>query len=92
MLFIIAVILIAMSLGVYISFVAGQGKDERGQAIIARSSQIAFLFILLGFVFQGFYYQFSNPSVDQVKTMTYIWMAVIFCSNSISIILLQKKM
>jgi len=91
-LFVISVILIAISLGVYISFVSNEGKDERGQAILAKSSQIAFLLILLGFVFQGFYYQFTNPTVDQVKTMTYIWMAVVFCGNGVSILVLQKRM
>ncbi|RDW17696.1 hypothetical protein [Oceanobacillus chungangensis] len=67
MLFIITVILIVISLGVYIGFVSNQGKDERGQAIIAKSSQIAFILILLGFVFQGFYYQFTNPMLIKLK-------------------------
>ena len=92
MLFVITVILIAISLGVYIGFVSNEGKDERGQAILAKSSQIAFLLILLGFVFQGFYYQFTNPTVDQVKTMIYIWMALVFCGNGLTIMVLRKKM
>lgn len=92
MLFIIATILITISLVVYIAFVANEGKDERGQAILSKSSRIAFIFILLGFIFQSFYYQFATPTVEHVRTMIYIWMALVFCSNSLSIKFLQRKM
>ena len=93
MLFIVTVILIVISLGIYIGYVADQGnKDERGQAILARSSQVAFVFVLIGFVFQGLYFQFANPTVDQIQTMIYIWMTFICCSNSVSILVLNKIM
>jgi len=87
----IALIFIIISLAYYIWFSGYEGKDERGREILAKSSQIAFIFILLGFVFQGFYFKFGNPSVEKTQTMISIWMALVFASNSISIVLYQKK-
>ncbi|GGB38175.1 hypothetical protein F3157_13985 [Virgibacillus dakarensis] len=49
------------------SFVVMEGKDERGQAKIGKSSQIAFIFILIGFIFQLFYIHFAAPSMEQIK-------------------------
>ncbi|MFD1361291.1 hypothetical protein [Lentibacillus salinarum] len=87
----VVAIVMVISVGFYISFVTVEGKDERGQAIIGRSSQIAFIFILFGFVFQMFYIQFADPSVENIETAIYIWMALVWCSNSISIFILRRK-
>lgn len=92
MLFTVSSILIIISLAVYVAFLANEGKDERGQAILSKSSRIAFMIILLGYIFQSFYFRFANPTMEQVRTMIYIWMALVFCSNSLSIKLLQRKM
>lgn len=92
MLSIIATILIIISLVIYVAFIAHEGTDERAQAILSKSSRIAFIFIILGFIFQSVYYQFANPTVEQIRTLIYIWMALIFCSNSLSIKFLQRTM
>ena len=89
---VIAIILATVGLGIYIGFVRNEGKDERGQEIIAKSSQVAFIFILIGFVFQGFFIQFTNPTVEQIQTFIYVWMALVFASNGVSILVLQRKM
>lgn len=91
-LFIVTVIFIVICIGIYVGFIFSEGKDERGQAIIAKSSQIAFIFVLLGFSFQGLYYHFANPTVEQLIMLIYIWMVFVFGANSISILVLQKKM
>jgi len=87
----IASILIVISLFHYIWFSIYEGNDERGKGIMANSSQIAFVFIILGFVTQGFYFRFGNPSIEKVQTLIYIWMALVFVSNSIGIILHKRK-
>ena len=89
---IVASILIIVSITYYIWFSVYEGNDERGREIMAKASQISFIFILLGFVFQGFYFQFGSPSIENVETMIYVWMALVFFSNSISILLYQRKM
>lgn len=89
---VIAIILATVGLLIYIGFVMNEGKDERGQAIIAKSSQVSFIFILIGFVFQGFFIQFANPTVAQIELLIYVWMACVFASNSISILVLRRKM
>lgn len=89
---IIAIIFAVVSIGIYIGFVVNEGKDERGQEIIAKSSQVAFIFILIGFVFQGFFIQMASPTVEQIQTLIYVWMAFVFASNGISILVLQRKM
>ena len=48
-LFIVTVIFIVICIGIYVGFIFSEGKDERGQAIIAKSSQIAFIFVLPDF-------------------------------------------
>lgn len=92
MLFVITVILIVICIGIYIGFIFSEGKDERGQAILAKSSQIAFIFILLGFAFLGLYHQLAHPTVEQLFNMVYLWMLIVFAANSVSILVLQRKM
>lgn len=88
--FVIALIIIIVSISYYIWFSGYEGKDERGRDILAKSSQIAFIFILFGFVFQGFYFRFGSPTVEKVQMMISIWMALVFAGNSISILLYKK--
>lgn len=92
MLFAITVILIVICIGIYVGFIFGDGKDERGQAIVAKASQIAFIFILLGFTFFGLYQHFADPTAEQLFNAVYIWMLIVFAANSVSILVLQKKM
>lgn len=89
--YIITALVITVSVGYYIKFVTSEGKDERGQTILGKSSQIAFIFIAFGFVFQLFYIQFINPSVDQIEASMSIWMALVWASNSISTFILRRK-
>ncbi|MFD2761516.1 hypothetical protein [Lentibacillus juripiscarius] len=90
--FLIAFLIIIVSISYYIWFSGYEGKDERGRKILAKSSQIAFIFILFGFVFQSFYFQFGNPTVEKVQMMISIWMALVFASNSVSIVLYRKTL
>lgn len=89
--YIITAIVMVISVGFYIIFVTVEGKDERGQAILGKSSQIVFILIAFGFVFQMFYIKFANPSVKQIETTIFIWMALFFLSNGISIFVIRKK-
>lgn len=90
--YIIALIIVIASLGAYIGFVINEGKDERGKAILAKASQISFIFLLLGFIFQINYFQFGSPTVEQLKLMIIIWMAFVFGSNGISLLIYQRRM
>src|SRR5699024_8909105 len=89
--FIITAIALVISGVFYITFVTAESKDERGQAILGKSSQIAFIFIAFGFVFQMFYVEFANPTVKQIEAAIFIWMALVWCSNSVSIFILKRK-
>jgi len=88
---VVASIFIIISISYYIWFSVYEGNDERGKKILAKSSQIAFIFILLGFVFQSFYFKFGDPSVEKIEMMIWIWLALVFTSNSISIVLYKSK-
>ncbi|WP_257350790.1 hypothetical protein [Pseudalkalibacillus decolorationis] len=90
--YIISTILGVAGLGMYIGFVRSEGKDERGQAILAKASQIAFIFLFLGFAFQGLYIELANPTVEHVTAVIAAWMALVFGSNGISILVYQKRM
>lgn len=89
--YIIMTLVIIISTGFYIIFVVSEGKDERGQAILGKSSQIAFIFIAFGFVFQLFYIKFAHPSVDQIEASIFIWMALVWASNSVSTFIFRKN-
>lgn len=90
--YIISTIIGVLGLGMYIGFVRTEGKDERGQAILAKASQIAFIFLFLGFAFQVLYIEFANPTVAQVRAVITVWMALVFISNGISILFYKKRM
>ncbi|CAM4452953.1 hypothetical protein PAEN110709_17980 [Paenibacillus endophyticus] len=90
--YIVMMMIVVMSLGAYIGFARNDGRDERGRTILAKSSQIAFIFILAGFVFQILYFQFAEPNPDHIKAAISVWMALIFGSNAVSIVILQRKM
>lgn len=80
-----------ISSGYYIAFVTVEGKDERGQAIIGKSSQISFIFIAFGFIIQLLYVRFASPSLEQIQTAIFIWMALVWGSNSLSIYMLKSR-
>jgi len=90
--YLISIILAAYGIGVYISFLASEGKDERGKAILAKAAQIAFVFIFLGFSFHLLFIEFFSPTVEQVRTTMIVWMSLVFVSNGISIIIQRRKM
>lgn len=87
----IAMVVIFLSIGIHIRFTSSQGKDERGQAIIGKSSQLAFIAILLGFVGHSIYFQFGTPTIDEVSLFLQVWMAIVFGSYAIGIKLFQRE-
>lgn len=80
------------SIGIYLGFVKNEGKDERGKAILAKASEISYIFIYLGFAAQALFFLLANPTVNEVQLFITIWMASVFASNGIAIIVFQKKM
>lgn len=90
--YIVAMLIVVTSLGIYIGFMKNEGKDERGRAILSMASQISFVFLLIGFVFQILYFQFASPTVEQLQSMIAIWMALVFGSNGIAIVFYQRRM
>jgi len=88
---IIVAVISVIGAGYYIGFVIAEGKDERGQTILGKSSQIVFPIILLGFVFLASYISLANPNVEQVEAVIYIWMGLIWGINSLSILSLKKN-
>jgi len=87
----IAMVVIFISLIIHIRFNSSQGKDERGQAIIGKSSQLAFIAILLGFVGHMIYFQFGTPTIDEVSLLLKVWMAIVFGLYAIGIKLFQRE-
>lgn len=83
-------LIISISAGYYIYFIASQGGDERGQKILANSSQVAFLIMIIGFVFQVFFFTFMEPTIDQIQILIGVWMASVFLGNDIAIIVNLK--
>lgn len=90
--YLISIIIAAYGIGVYISFSASEGKDERGKEILARGAQISFGFIFLGFSLHLLFIEFFNPTVEQLKTTMIIWMSLVFLSNGITIHIQRRKM
>jgi len=87
-----SIVLGVIGIGVYVGFITSEGKDERGRAILARAAQIAFIFILLGFVFHLLFIEFIDPTIEQVRASISAWMGLVFISNGFSILLYRRKM
>lgn len=85
-------IVFAMSVGIYLGFVMKEGKDERGQSILGKSSQLGFIFIFLGFVFQSIYITYASPSVADIQLMIVIWITIVSVCNSAGILYFKKSM
>jgi len=89
--YLISIILGVIGLGAYVGFVISEGKDERGEAILAKSAQIAFVLMLLGFTFHIVYFQFANLMVEQIQATMTVWMSLVIVSNSLRIFYYRKK-
>src|SRR5699024_4235719 len=68
-----------------ISFVMEEGKDERGQSILSKATQIALPITTLGIVLQAFYIRFLSPAFKQIEFTIYMIMALIWGTQAISI-------
>ena len=88
---IFAYFIIIVSFALISRFRVQEGKDERGQAIIAKSNEIAFNFVMFGFSFQAIYLSFGSPTVEHITLMISIWMTLVFSSNSISILVFERR-
>jgi len=89
--FIVSVIFTVIGVGFYGGFVISEGKDERRQAILGKSSQIVFPVILIGFVFLILYTRLTSPNVEQIEIIIHLWMALIWLISSVSIFILKKQ-
>lgn len=74
-----------------ISFVMEEGKDERGQSILSKASQIALPVTSLGIVLQAFYIRFSSPTFEQIEFTIYMVMALIWGTQALSIYILKRR-
>lgn len=90
--YLIFILICLIAIGVYIGFSISEGKDERGRTILAKSAQIAFVFIFLGFAFHLLIFEFANPTIEQIRATMTVWMSFVFASNGISILVYRYKM
>jgi len=90
--YVISIVLGVIGIGVYVGFTTSEGKDERGKTILAKAAQVAFIFIFLGFAFHLVFIEFANPTIEQVKASMSAWMAFVFASNGIGILIFRRGM
>lgn len=88
---IILSLIVIISFVYVIVFIASQGKDERGQAIIAFAAQCSLSIVILGFVLQSFLFQYFDPTTAQIRIMIHAWMAAVFLSYAVMVFILNRR-
>ena len=89
--FIIATIIFVIATGIFIGFVFSEGKDERGQQILGKSFNVAFIFLLVGFVVQNLLFRYGNVDLEFMKVYVTAWIAIVMASNTITITVLKRR-
>lgn len=88
---VLSIILAGFGLGKYISFSSGEGKDERGVAILARASHITISFLFVVYAVLILVITFSNISADILGLVVIISLSLLMFINGVSILYLRKK-
>lgn len=88
---IIGAVVAVVGAGYYGGFAIAEGKDERGQVILGKSSQMVFPFILFGFAFMLVFLQMGDPSITQIEAAISIWMTLIWGISTVSLFMLKRK-
>jgi len=87
----LSVIIASFGLGKYISFSLGEGKDERGNAILAKASHITISFLFVVYAALILVITFSNISADILGLIVIMALSLLIFINGVSILYLRKK-
>ncbi len=90
--YILSTLLGVLGIGLYLGFITSEGKGEQGKMVLVQAAQVAFVFIFLGFAFHLLFFEFANPTIEQIRATLTAWMGLVFVSNGLSILIFRKKM
>lgn len=88
---VLSIIIAAAGLGLYIQFAAGEGADERGNAILAKASHVTVSFLFAMFSVLLLVVTFSNPSAELLTLMMVLTFSLLICINSASIMYFRQR-
>ncbi|WP_018665423.1 hypothetical protein [Heyndrickxia acidiproducens] len=93
MIFILSVLMVvaAVAVGYWISFIWTEGRDERGILISGKANAVVMVVVFLGFFIFKTLNVFAHLTLSQYKNMIDIWFFSIVIVNVASIIFLKKR-
>ncbi len=91
-LIVISIVVASAALGKYIGFTNNEGKDERGQAIVAKASHVTVGLLFLVFAIMILVVQFANMPTEMLGMLIILLLSTLIVINSISILYYSRKM
>lgn len=88
---ILTITLAIIGLIIYIFFLKGEGKDERGEMIMARASNISMSFLTLFFIIFIWITSYSDITVEWLGLLAIASFSILIFIQGISIIYLKKR-
>jgi uncharacterized membrane protein len=88
---IVSLVIAAFGLGRYISFSSHEGKDERGQYILAKSSHVTISVFFLAYAIIILIINFLNISADALGLIVIAVLSGLIVINGGSIMYFRKK-
>lgn len=74
-------------------FFSKEGKDERGKHIISTAGFISFIItVVLIFIYGNLFYKIATSSLMAYSWLLNSMLLIVSCSNSLSILILKKKL
>src|SRR5699024_6505473 len=88
---IIGAVVAVVGAGYYGGFAIAEGKDDRGQVILGKSSQMVFPFFLFGVAFMLVFHQMGAACITNIESAISIWMTLICGISTVSLFMLKRK-
>ncbi|WP_130859265.1 hypothetical protein [Gracilibacillus phocaeensis] len=88
---VLSIVIASFGLGRYITFSSKEGKDERGESILAKSSHITVGLLFLIYAIFILIISFSNISAEVLGLMVVIGLSALILINGLAIMYFRKK-